>query len=343
MPDPRPTVRTIARALGLSRSTISNALRGLPGVNAATRRRVQKTADAMGYRAHPFAAEVMSQLRRSSQSKQVGTLAVLEMDEAGRPPGAEIFNRLLLEGIETRAREMGFGTDRWSFRGTEPLALKRLNQVLQWRGIHGLLLLPTWSEPDFRDLDWTQFTAIYLDYLIQQPAVHTVCSDHYRSLFGALEKARALGYRKAGFAVARRANDRLHGRWTGAYLGYLHDHPEMKLVPPLLVDELRPENFLPWFREHNPDVVITHWIDAPRHMMAEGAEIPGTHGYICMNVLPAPPEFSGLDLQPRLLGVRAAELVISQLGHHDRGVPAVPANTFVPARWVEGATVAART
>lgn len=342
MPHPRPTVRTLAKELGLSRSTVSNALRGLPGVNVDTRRRVRQAADARGYRAHPFAAEVMSQLRRSSQTKQVGTLAVLEMDEPGRPPVAAIFNRLLLEGIETRAREMGFGTDRLNFGGAEPLALKRLNQVLQWRGIHGLLLLPTWSEPDFRDLDWSQFTGIYLDYLIQQPALHTVSSDHFRSLFGALEKARALGYRRPGFAVARRANERLNGRWTAAYLGYVHDHPDITSVPSLVADEITAENFVPWLRKHNPDVVITHWIEAPRHMKAEGAEIPRTHGFICMNVLPAPPEFSGLDLQPRFLGGRAAELVISQLGHHDRGIPTVPANTFVPARWIEGTTVALR-
>jgi LacI family transcriptional regulator len=339
---PRPTVRTIAVALGLSRSTVSNALRGLRGVKAETRQRVRQKAEVMGYRAHPFAAEVMSQLRRRAQSKQVGLLAVLEMDEPNRPPAAALFNRQLLEGIEKRAGEMGFGAPHWTFGGAESLALRRLNQILQWRGIHGLLFLPTWSEPQFLDLDWTQFTAIYLDYLVRKPSLHTVCTDHFRTLHTALEQARGLGYRKAGFTVMKRADERLNGRWTGAYLGYLHDHPEMALVPPLLVDELKAENFLPWFREHDPDVVITQWLDAPRHMISAGAEIPRTHGYICLNVLSAPTGFSGFDLRPRLLGMRAAELVISQLAHGDRDIPAVPSNTLVPAEWIEGTTVVRR-
>lgn len=296
----------------------------------------------MGYAVQPFASAVMSQLRRGGQAKALGTLAVLEMDEPNRPPAAAIFHKRLVEGIEKRAADMGFTAARWIYGGTESLALKRLSQILHWRGIEGLLFLPIWSEPDFRDLDWTRFTAIYIDYLVRHPALHTVSTDHFRTMFVALEKARTLGYRKPGFAVVLRADARLHGRWTGAYLSYLHYFPEMKLVPPLLVDEINQASFLPWFREYNPDVVITHWLDAPSQMISEGAAIPRTHGYICLNVLPAPPGFSGFDLQPRLLGMRAVELVVSQLMHHDRGVPALPSNTLIPARWVDGATMAQR-
>ena len=338
----RPTVRTIAKTLKLSRSTVANALRGLSGVKAATRIRVQRAAKAMGYSVQPFASAVMSQMRRSGQLKSLGTLAVLEMDEPSRPSGAAMFHKKLFEGIEKRAGDMGFTATHLTYGGAKSLPLTRLNQILQWRGIQGLLLLPTWSEPDFRALDWARFTAIYIDYLVQHPALHTVSTDHFRSMFVALEKARSLGYRRPGFAVARRADDRLGGRWTGAYLSHLHSHPELTAVPPLLADEINEGCFVPWFRTHAPDVVITHWLDAPRHMIAEGATIPRKHGFICLNVLPAPPEFSGIDLQPRLLGMRAVELVVTQLMHHDRGVPQFASNTLIPSRWIDGATLARR-
>ena len=338
----RPTVRTIAKSLKLSRSTVANALRGLSSVKPTTRIRVQRAAKTMGYSVQPFASAVMSQMRRSGQSRLLGTLAVLEMDEPGRPSGAAIFHKKLFEGIEKRAADMGFMATRWTYGGAKSLPLTRLNQILQWRGIQGLLFMPTWSEPDFRALDWARFTAIYVDYLVRSPALHTVSTDHFRSLSVALEKARSLGYRRPGFAVARRADERLGGRWTGAYLSHLHSHPEVTAVPPLLADDINEECFLPWFRAHDPDVVITHWLDAPRHMTAEGAEIPRKHGFICLNVLPAPPEFSGIDLQPRLLGARSVELVVGQLMRHDRGVPELASNTLIPSRWIDGATLARR-
>jgi len=99
----RPTVRSIAAALGLSRSTVSNALRGLPGVKIETMHRVQNAAVEMGYSVHPFASEVMSQLRRKIRNMSIGTLAVLEIDEPNLPPVAQNFNGRLFDGIEERA------------------------------------------------------------------------------------------------------------------------------------------------------------------------------------------------------------------------------------------------
>lgn len=342
MESSRPTVRSIAAALGLSRATVSNALRGHPGVKAKTRQRVQKEAAKLGYSAHPFAAQVMSQLRRSSVNKEIGTLGVLEMHEPDRPAGAAHFHAELLAGAGKRAAASGFATSHWIFGPGSELSLKRLGHILHSRGVRGLVLLPTWSEPDFRELDWSRFTGVYLDYLIQRPALHTVCCDHGLTVFNAMEQARARGYRKPGLVVAHRTNARLHGRWVGAYLAYLHEHPELTPVPPLVVDEadeLNPVTFLPWFKKQRPDVVLTHWIGALDQMKSAGAEVPRTHGYICLNLQVAPAHFSGFLQQPKKLGERAAELVISQLTHGESGPPSLPSTTMLPSKWREGATI----
>ena len=51
-------------------------MRELPGVTPETRQRVRDAAKASGYRTHPFATRVMSQLRRGSKAKHVGTHGV---------------------------------------------------------------------------------------------------------------------------------------------------------------------------------------------------------------------------------------------------------------------------
>lgn len=344
MASSRPTVRSIAAKLGLSRATVSNALRGHAGVNAETRQRVEKAAAKMGYVAHPFAAQVMSQIRRSAAHKELGTLAVLEMHEPNRPAGSDRFHAELLAGVKERAAVLGFAISYWQFGPGSDVSLKRLDQILHNRGIRGLVLLPTWSEPDFHELDWSRFTGVYIDYLIQRPALHTVCCDHGLTVFNALEKARARGYRKPGIAIAHRTNARLHGRWVGAFLAYLNEHPELTPVPPLVVDEadeLNPVNFLPWFKKQRPDVVLTHWIGALDQMKAAGADVPRTHGYLCLNLQVAPAHFSGFSLQPKKLGERAAELVIAQLAHGESGPPSIPSTTMLPSKWREGVTLRA--
>lgn len=344
MASPRPTVRSIAAALELSRATVSNALRGHPGVNARTRQRVQTEAARLGYVTHPFAAQVMSQLRRSSAHKDMGTLAVLEKHEPERPAGASHFQAELLAGAKKRAAALGFALGHWKYGAGSELSLKQLDRILYSRGVRGLVLLPTWSEPDFRELVWSRYTGIYVDYLIQRPAIHTVCCDHGFTVFNALEQARARGYRKPGLAVAHRTNARLHGRWVGAYLAYLNEHPELTLVPPLVADEadeFKPVNFLPWFKQHQPDIVLTHWIGALDQMRIAGAIVPRTHGYLCLNLQIAPTHFSGFFQQPRKLGERATELVISQLSHGESGPPALPSTTMLPSKWREGSTLRA--
>ena len=52
---PAPSLRDLARTLGLSHTTVSEALRNSPRVSAATRQRVLKAARVAGYRANPLA------------------------------------------------------------------------------------------------------------------------------------------------------------------------------------------------------------------------------------------------------------------------------------------------
>lgn len=342
MPSPRPTVRSIAAKLGLSRATVSNALRGLAGVNEQTRQRVRAAAEQLGYQTHPFAAQVMSQIRRSAGDKQMGTLAVLELFEPTRPAGASSFHGDLLSGVKERAMTLGFSIDHWRFGNGSDVSLRRINQILECRNIRGIVLLPSFATPDLTDLDWSRLTGVYADYLIQRPALHSVCCDHGLTAFNALEIARERGYQRPGLTITRRTNDRLHGRWVGAFLSYLNAHPELSPIPPLVVDEpneMDPVHFLPWFEKYQPDIVLSHWIGALAQMKSAGAEIPKSHGFICLNLQIAPPNFSGFSQQPKQIGQRAAELVIAQLSHGEWGPPALPSTTMIPSKWREGATI----
>ncbi|BAS07703.1 HTH-type transcriptional regulator RegA [Arthrobacter sp. Hiyo4] len=52
------TVERVAERAGVSISTVSRALRGVPGISAATRKRVQEAAETLGYAISPSASRL---------------------------------------------------------------------------------------------------------------------------------------------------------------------------------------------------------------------------------------------------------------------------------------------
>lgn len=335
---PRPTIRSLARELKLSRTSVSEALRNHPRVNPETRRRVQQAAAAAGYRVNPLASSILSELRRTRLAAFHGVLAVVSLEEPSRPRFTGPFWRDLLRGASERAEELGFKLERFLV-GEQGVSVHRLDTILQSRGIRGVLIMPAWDRPDFSHLDWKNYTGVYTDYLIEAPALHSVCPDHPRAMMTALQHLGELGYRRPGLVLQTQESRRLQHRWAGAFLAAVQLDDRFAAVPPLLVPELTQPKFAPWFKKHRPDVVLGHRAEIVSWMEATGARVPGSHGFCCLNVSINSTPCAGIDQQPYHIGVRGIETVVSQLHRNDYGIPDVPCNLTVPARWVEGPTL----
>jgi LacI family transcriptional regulator len=339
-PMPRPTLRTLAKSLGLSRTTVSDALRGLSRVNPKTIERVQAAADAAGYQRNPLTGEVMSQMRRSNGQLFRGVLAALEIVEEPRPPHVDRFNNAVLAGARERAQQLGFNVEHFDVT-RDDLRLPRIDSILNARGIRGIVVLPCSGFPDLSSLTWSRLTAVYADYFIDQPALHCVCPDHYRSMISTMQTLHKRGYRRPGLVIDMVLEERLQYRWEGAFQTIGSVMPGTTSVPALKFQELTRENFVKWFKKHDPDVVLSHFPEVVTWMKLCGAKIPEDHGFVCLNSLRASTPCAALDHQPHEIGARAAELVVGQVIHNESGPPAQPSLTSVPTRWIEGPTILA--
>ncbi len=96
--DPAPTVRSLARELGVSHTTVSDALRGKGRVDPATVARVQQAARAAGYRRNPLAAAVRSEPQRSRGATFHGVLAAVDLIEPPRRDPHGAFHTQLVAG-----------------------------------------------------------------------------------------------------------------------------------------------------------------------------------------------------------------------------------------------------
>lgn len=333
-----PTLRSIARELGLSRTTVSDALCGSLRVKASTVERVRAAAKAAGYERNPLTGAVMSQLRRSRAQQFRGVLAAVEIVDAVRAPIAVRYSDAMMSGITSRAHQLGFNVERFIV-GPQGVRLNRLDTILHTRGIQGLILLPASGFPDLSALSWNRYTAVYADYFIDHPPLHCVCSDHYRSMIELLRELYHRGYRRPGLFMEIPLSERLQFRWEGAFLALQRYLPDITEVPTLRLPEVTRQGFEAWFNKYEPDVVIGHHPDAIAWMRACGARLPKTHGFVCLNLLRTTGNCATLDLQTSQLGARATELVVGQLLHNELGVPAEPSLTTIPAKLIDGPTL----
>lgn len=332
------SVRELAKSLGLSHTTVSDALRNKPRVKKETRERVLEAAEKQGYKYNPLAGALMSEMRRSGALEFRGVLAVVDLESAGqRASAARLYHREVYKGADYMGKKLGFKTELFVL-GTEGLTVSRLNTILKSRGIQGVMVLPAASSPDISSLDWDRFAGIYTDYIIEKPALDSVCSDHFRSMVFAMRRLEELGYRRPGLVLHRAHDERLLKRWEAAYRIQETRSQRFGSIEPLVSSEINREDFQEWFERYGPDVVMCHRPEVVAWMEELGAEVPKTHGFCCLNVMMSEEPCSGLDLRPRLIGQRAIELLIGQLHRNTYGVPETASTMTIPAEWIDGPT-----
>jgi len=334
---PRPSINTLSRALGLSRTTVSDALRGKGRVSPATVKRVRQAAKAAGYRPNPLVATVLGSIHHARSAGFRGALAVLDLHESSHYPHGP-FPLELVAGAKARAAEMGFSIAEFVV-GPAALPWPRLDAILRSRGIHGIIVLPAWFDPDLSALDWSRYTGVYLDQATTTPHLNAVSSDHYGSMLAVLSLLAERGYRRPGVVLQRGRDERIRHRQSAACCAFQTARAGGAIVPPLITPEY-PQfetEFAPWFRQHRPDVVLSHFGETPDWMKACAPAVPP--GFVLLNNIYRTFPCAALDLQPRALGALAVEMVVGQLLRNEFGLPAWPSRTTVQARWVEGPTV----
>jgi LacI family transcriptional regulator len=130
--DPHPTLRRpptildVASQAGVSKSTVSNVVRGLPGVSDATRERVRLAIDELGYRPNVLARQLVQQ-RTSILGVVVGDL--------GNPFFAE-----MAKSVERHAVARGYTAMFCNTEGDSQSEIAGVETLLEYR-VAGIVFL----------------------------------------------------------------------------------------------------------------------------------------------------------------------------------------------------------
>jgi hypothetical protein len=332
----RPSLTDIAREVGVSKMTVSRALRGGLHVEARVRDRILRTAEAIGYRPDPEITKLMRHFRQTRTKAEPPVLALVWADQ--EPDGRErsIWSQQLRRGAVERAAALGYRLDEFSLSagGMTP---RRLSQILEARGIPGLLLTPLLSRSRGHvSLDWSRFASVAIGLGYARPELHRVHHHHYLGMMSAMRRLKKLGYRRIALFGPSTVNERMFGAWSASFLTH---HPlPLKQAAELLWLKKAPrrEDLHLLLGQAKPDVIL----DAGHHFdWVTGLDIPREIGYATLNWTPEFPERAGTDQQAEVLGAAAMDMLAGQLQHNERGVPAHPRVVMTTGEWRDGKTL----
>lgn len=325
----RVTLRTIAKAAGVSVMTVSYALRKSEEVSPETRLRIRKVAESLGYRPDPLLTHLMEHLRSQRKLKSAANLAVLT---SLRAP----FVQRLLSGVTSWAERMGYQIDVIDTREFARRSSPTLTRMLVARGVSGVLLGPAAAPASYRGLvEWERFSVVAMTYSVVDPHVHRVVPHHFDNAlktFGLLEQR---GYRRIGFAMRREMELRTNHSYSAAYFRMVGQGAAERL-PILMLDEADKKEICSWFSTTKPHAVVVTNAHHARDIIwpAIGPGLARETPFVTLDY-EDDIGISGIDQMFDRIGSHSVEALVAQIHRNERGLPEHPTITMVEGTWRE--------
>ncbi|KJQ54435.1 LacI family DNA-binding transcriptional regulator [Microbacterium sp. SA39] len=311
----RTNIRDVARAAGVSVTTVSHALNGKGIVAAQTRQRVSDVARNLGYQPNAVA--------RSLRSNSLGMLSLVmrPLDSLGSflPDGVDYFLRFA-GAASLQALDHGFGlmltrdptlpgAPRVALAGdafiiTDPVAHDPVIELLLREGIPFVTVGRDPSRQDYEswiDIDAPRLTTEALTHLVAQGATRV--------------------------AIATGTDDNAWNREsTSTYLSWCRTRgqpPQVFSRPEASGEQGGSELASEMLSEHDrPDALYCltgrHAYGAMQQFLARGVGVPEDililAGSDCEQTRAATPDISAIELEPEVLASRAVEALAVRLG-----------------------------
>lgn len=178
------TIKDIAKALGLSTSTVSRALRDSYEISPETKKLVQEYAEKINYHPNPIALSL-----KERRSRSIGVI-VCEI--------ANSFFSQIINGVESIAYTNGYNVIIAQSRESADREMMNL-QYLTSRSIDGLIVSVSTETKDFsyfKELSEKGLPIVFFDRIVDEINTHKVIVDSYTGAYEATIHLIKNGYRR---------------------------------------------------------------------------------------------------------------------------------------------------
>lgn len=338
------SMQVVADHVGLSKNTVSLALRGDPAIRASTRDRIRKAAEKLGYQPNAVVSQLMAQLRTSCTPRFQAKLALVNAHHDPKAFRNHATIPAYVAGCERRGLKLGYSFDRFWLHDPELKAESWL-RIFRARGIKGIIIVGLMDHnqlpPELAPV-WAAFSCVVTGVRTRGPALSFSCVDHHDLVIQAFDHSLALGYRRPALVLDERIDLLVEGRFSGAMLTAQKLLPAARRVPAFLeIQPARndPKLFPHWLDRHRPDVLLSLYNVVFPWLKTHGWRVPQDVGVIQLEWRASHPEIAGFNQHNDIVGEAAVDMVVGQIHRNESGVPAFPRATLIGATWVDGGSV----
>jgi len=340
----RVTIGDIAKHLGVAPSTVSRALSGKGRINEATRTRIRNTAEELGYQEDAFLSMLMTQLKKQPGETDIHSVMAWlsfapEPDYfSGTSPLAAYY-----EEAKRTANELGFElTEFWL--GDSSLTAGRLNQILETRGIEGVLIAPYAKFDVTWNLDWSRLAPCAIEFTPFQQELTRIGIYDFYNISLIIDQLEAAGYSRIGYVVRPLHETNQFYIMQARFAMQVLEASEGQGVPTLVLgveeSEQDAETFRQWREAYQPDAIATNVVSVKPWLQAEGLSVPDdvalAHQDICL--LPPGEDWSGVDPQYGEIARRAVQEVANRVKNRTLGLSSRAESTYIKGIWHQGPT-----
>jgi LacI family transcriptional regulator len=339
----RISMQDIAKAAGVSRNTVSLALRQDPQVAQETRRKIERLAEKMGYVRDPILGEVMAGMRGRKREVMSRVLALVNAN-----PDPQAFRNhptipTYVEGCRRRATELGYKLD--SFWMHDPkISGKRFCSIFQTRNIRGVLIVGMMDKnrlPEKFLPVIEQFPAVVTGVRTRDPGLSFACVDHHMLALRAFEAAIERGYKRPGLVLDESIDTLIEHRFSAGYrTGQLALPKSRRLEPFFQVPEARkdPRLFKAWMEKEKPDVIFTLYHEVADWLARMKLTVPDQVALIQYEWRPKHADWAGMNQHNDMCGEAAVDMLLGMIHRGETGPPPFPRATMIGPSWVNGKT-----
>ncbi len=203
MKNRRMTLKDLAKDLNLSASTISRALDNHPGISAATKKKVQKKAEELGFIPNSIASSF-----RTKKTKSIGIIV----------PRIDIhFHSLVISGIEDFAYKNGYNVT--IFQSKDSLKReKEIAKILQNRMVDGIIVclsIETKKCDHFKKFEKLGVPLVFYDRVPTDFDANKIIINDFESAFTATEHLINTGCKRIGHVAGSQNTSIFKARLEG--------------------------------------------------------------------------------------------------------------------------------
>ncbi|HOU01840.1 MAG TPA: LacI family DNA-binding transcriptional regulator [Bacteroidales bacterium] len=307
------TIYDVAKALNLSPSTVSRALKNHPHISSVTKKKIMSVANEMGYRHNKFASNL-----RQKRTNTIGAVV---------PKLNSYFMASVLSGIEKITSENGYGLIITQSQESWKKEIVCISTLYNSR-VDGLLVslaYDTENTDHFRNLFDRNIPIIFFDRVAECQGCTSVVIDNYKAGYEATSHLISQGCRKIMHLGGNMFRNVYKERFMGYKMALIDNNIEFNSKM-LVVSDMSAQSGIDLARhivrmKHRPDGIFTSndttGVATILELQKAGINIPGEIAVAGFNNEPVSqyvtPNLTTVDYPAREMGEIAVTMLLSKL------------------------------